>query len=209
MRMNAMKKSITAILSLCLLFALETSLRPLPAAPARNETPAADKDDFQAGLIEVESGGTGAVQGKKSLLLPIIAAVTAAGAIAAVLVLVVFKKTYDITGNWRLTIEYDGHPTGYNFAFSGTKKSGTFNIILPGYVLGSGTYEVDGKDVSITIDWNGPDVANLTGAFTDADHMEGTYTETPDYSGRWYAERVDIGAAELKEQAASDRHARR
>lgn len=206
---NALKKSVVGILLFCFLFAVEMPLLPLPAAPGPDETPVAVENDSQPGILEVEGGSASKASASKSSFLPILAAAIGAGILTAVLVFVVSKKSYDIIGKWRLTIEYNNVPSGYNFGFAGSREEGSFSIVSGSLSLGSGTYKVDGKDVSIMINWKGDDVANLIGVFTDADHMEGSYTETPHYSGRWYASRVDDATpSELKESAAVDRHLR-
>jgi len=87
-----------------------------------------------------------------------------------VLALVVFKTKYDITGTWdfNFTSTSPAHTWTWTLAFSGDKKSGTFNDAGD-----TGKYTVDDKDVKIQYDaWN----IVLTGKFDGKDKMTGSAT---------------------------------
>jgi hypothetical protein len=189
-RMNFMKihkKAVTLILIATFFYLIQISSMPLGAETSRtsgNET--VNSAGNETGLIEQEAPAGYAK--RKSSVLPIIIGVVAVGAIAAVLILVVFKTKYDITGTWSLIYNYPGQTTNntQNTVFTGDKKSGTLAIST--YADGKGKYTVDGKDVHFTMDsyatwiWDGK--------FTGKDSMSGTYTYPPNTPGTWTATRA-------------------
>ena len=145
---------------------------------------AATNSNQQPGAIEkVASSGTHSV--KKSPLIPIIIGVVVVGAVAAVLILVVFKTKYDITGTWSgpFTNEDNNNWTA-NVTFTGDKKTGTVHYTNTDGGNYTGTYTVDGKDVSYTM--LTPDTVNFTGVFDDRDAMSGTWINIDEnYTGTW------------------------
>lgn len=118
----------------------------------------------EANVIEDEG-----YPGKKKKKFPWLLVVGGVVVTGAVLFLLLKKDTYDITGNWGITITIEGVPIVLNYTFSGSKTSGTF-IDEEG---DSGTYTVDGKSVSFTYDLY---AIQFTGEFSDKDHMGGTVT---------------------------------
>jgi len=142
----------------------------------------------QPGSIEM-TAASGQKSAKKSPLLPIIIGVVVVGAVAAVLILVVFKTKYDIRGSWNTVITWPwGGTDNPVITFSGDKDSG----ILTSTYDDTGTYTVDGKDVSWRFDWDTTFV--WTGKFTDKDTMSGTINWPPD-TATWTATRVSAAAA--------------
>jgi hypothetical protein len=126
---------------------------------------------------------------KSSLLMPILIGVGVA-AVAALLIFVVFKTSYDITGSWTfnfLSTEHSTTGTGI-YTFTGTKESGT--TTSSNYPLATATYTVASKAVSITMTLNTVKVV-ITGNFTDKKTMSGTYVTTINNiktdSGTWTA----------------------
>ena len=143
-------------------------------APAQNVS----IDKSQApGLVEQESGSDYRSHSKSSIV-PIVVGLLAVGAVVAILVLVVFKTSYDITGTWTLTFNV---PSGNAFSridafdvtFSGDKSSGSFEDVDDS--LG-GVYSVDGKNTNFhytgDADWA------FIGTFSDKNTMNGSVTGT-------------------------------
>lgn len=163
-------KRLTALfVAFAFLALLQASAMPLRAdqAPASSGT---ELESADQGPSVIEEEGTAPVTTKKKSILPIIIGVIAIGAIAAVLALVVFKTKYDITGTWdfAFTSTSPAHTWTWTLAFSGDKKSGTFNDSGD-----TGKYTVNDKDVTIQYDdW---DIV-LTGKFDGKDKMTGSAT---------------------------------
>jgi hypothetical protein len=163
-------KRLTALfVTFAFLALLQVSAMPLRA----DQAPAPSGDELESaeqGPSVIEEEGTAPATAKKKSILPIIIGVLAVGAIAAVLALVVFKTKYDITGTWdfNFTSTSPAHTWTWTLAFSGDKKSGTFNDAGD-----TGKYTVDDKDVKIQYDaWN----IVLTGKFDGKDKMTGSAT---------------------------------
>jgi hypothetical protein len=176
--MKKHQKLIAMFVVFAFLSLLQISAMPQPSESSPGKAGTSMSSPEKApGFIE-EEGNTG-YQPKKKSMLPVILGVVAVGAVVAVLVLVVLKTKYDITGKWTLTWNYPGSNSGSNtITFTGDKKSGTFVI-----GTANGTYTVDGKNVSWVYS-NGQ--TTYTGTFTDKTHMSGTQVSysTP---GTWTA----------------------
>lgn len=163
-------KRLTALfVAFAFLALLQASAMPLRAdqAPAPSGT---GLESVDQGPNVIEEEGTAPAPARKKSILPIILGVIAVGAIAAVLALVVFKTKYDITGTWEFdfTSVSPAHTWSWTLAFSGDKKSGTFNDAGD-----KGKYTIDDKDVTIQYDdWN----ITLTGKFDGKDKMTGNAT---------------------------------
>jgi hypothetical protein len=126
--------------------------------------------------------------GRRSLLLPIVIGVVAAGAIAAVLILVVFKTSYDVTGTWDIAYRWSNSNDTHHFSitFSGDTSSGTCTINDAGDIL-TGTYTQDKKNVS----WihNVETHPVYAGTFSDKNTMAGTMT-AGNATGTWTGTRT-------------------
>jgi hypothetical protein len=172
------KKMIAAFVVCAFLSLLQISAMPQPAEQSPGQAGTSMASSEKAPNFIEEEGNTG-YQPKKKSMLPIILGVVAVGAVVAVLVLVVLKTKYDITGKWTLTWQYEGEVQKSNtITFTGDKKTGTFVISIA-----NGTYTVDGKDVSWTYSGGEP---VYTGKFTDKTHMSGTMNDTGT-PGTWSA----------------------
>jgi hypothetical protein len=130
---------------------------------------------------------------KKKSILPMLLIGVGVVAVAAVLILVVFKTKYDITGTWAAAIVQDQDQNRWeaDFIFTGDKKSGTAEYREPGFHF-PGTYAVNGKDVNIVIDFSGfnpPAVITFAGSFSAANSMSGTWVSTSGGSGTWSAKK--------------------
>jgi hypothetical protein len=187
------KKFIALFVVLSFLYLVEISYLPLRAEPAPAKAPVSmNGDDQTPGSIEQEGGGY--VHKKKSSpILPIIIGVVVLGAVAAVLILVVFKTKYDITGTWSKTLVRTSPSPATATApitFTGTKTSGSFS-----YAGLTGTYTVDGKNVTYSFVSSGQTV-QFTGTFTAKETMSGEWhnVQYPNYYGTWTATKTASAA---------------
>lgn len=204
------QKVIALAVVLAFLSWLQISSQPLHAAsaPSQSETTLANAE--QAPRF-IEEEGESSYQPKKKSVLPIILGVVAVGAVAAVLVLVVFKTKYDIVGTWDFAYisTSPAHTWTWSLLFTGDKKSGTFVDEFND----KGTYTMDNKNVSIKYnDWK----INMTGKFDSKDKMSGTATFTDMTIGHkditsatWTATRVGTTAAVSKPQIAKEKKTRK
>jgi hypothetical protein len=182
------KKTIAWVAVFTLLYWAGISSMPLAAAGTQQQIGSAGAEQ---GPDYLEAIGQKAVAAKKKSILPVILIGAGAITVAAVLVLVVFKTKFDITGAWAAVIVQDQDQNRWDadFTFTGSKESGTADYREPGFHF-PGTYAVDGKDVNIIIDFSGfnpPAVITFSGSFSDADSMNGTWTSTAGGSGTWSA----------------------
>jgi hypothetical protein len=205
------QKWITLLVTLTFVWLLQISNMPLAAANAPEQIGSASTE--QAPRF-IEEEGDSSYQPKKKSVLPIILGVVAVGAVAAVLVLVVFKTKYDIVGTWDFNYisTSPAHAWTWTLIFTGDKKSGGFTDAGD-----TGTYTVDGKNV--TIKYNAPwdtDII-ITGAkFDSKDKMSGTATFSDITIGgkditsaTWIATRVGATADVSKPQTAVEKKARK
>ena len=161
------KKWISLLVALTFIWLLQVSAMPLNAAGDRELVSSAGGEQ---GPDYFEAVSHKAPAPQKKSILPWVLIGVGAVAVAAVLILVVFKTSYDITGNW--TFLFTGpYTASVHYTFTGTKSSGSFTTpdSFPG------TYVVDGKKVTFTITGS-PEVV-FTGTFTDKDTITGTWVE--------------------------------
>jgi hypothetical protein len=175
------QKLIAILVTIAFLSLLQASAMPLRAEPSSNSKETSVESSEQTpGFIE--QVGYSHTSRKKSIL-PIILVGIGVAAIAAFIVLVVFKSINDITGAWIINLEWEGGVSGQTeLQFIGKKKSGDVYLILKKV----GTYTVDGKKVSWTVE--GKDITTtFKGEFVEIGYMKGTMTNTNSASGTWYA----------------------
>lgn len=192
------RKIVSLAVMACFFGLVYLSALPVQAAsaPAREETvsPVDSQTDLPGA---VEKTGSTAPKKKGSPIIPIIIGVVAVGAIAAVLVLVVFKS-YDIRGTWNVNGRWSSGVTfSVEAIFVGDKKSGIVE-----WVIITGNYTVDGKKVTWSISLFGI-TATYTGEFKDKDTIEGTISNTLSESGTFTAVRIAEAAAHKKQAAAA------
>jgi hypothetical protein len=195
--MKKHQKQIALFVVFAFLSLLQISAMPQPAETSPSQAGASMSSPEKAPNYIEEEGNT-SYQPKKKSMLPIILGAVAVAAVVAVLLLVVLKTKYDITGQWTLSWNYPGSNTGSNtITFTGDKKSGTFAISTTG-----GTYTVDGKNVTWVYS-NGQ--TTYTGTFSDKTHMSGTVVSygTP---GTWTAVKL-ASTAGFGTTAAADKNA--
>lgn len=164
------QKWIALLVAATFVWLLQISAMPLAA---ENRTGQAAAVDAEAGPDYVEAISPKAASPAKKSILPLILIGVGAIVVTAVLVLVVFKTKYDITGTWTFVF------TGYTIEthildFSGNKKSGSCRFVDAPVVF-DGTYTVDGKDIVVAL-INFPAI-QFIGHFTGKDAMSGTWVD--------------------------------
>jgi hypothetical protein len=173
------------------LWLLQLSSMPLSASGTSEQVNSASPEQ---GPDYYEAVSHKAAPAKKKSILPFILIGVGVITITAVVVILLVLKSYDITGNWQSNWHYNelGWDYDIDFTFTGNKKTGT---VIEGYWGGTGTYTVDGKNVTFSIIWNNGNTAHFTGTFTDKDAMSGTFYETLwANTGTWTAIRGGSGA---------------
>jgi hypothetical protein len=159
------------------------STMPLSAA-AEAATVAAEE---VAGPNYVEVADKAPAKAKPKSILPYVLIGVGAAALAVVLLVVLKKTTYDITGSWTLQWKENGDLTYETVPanFSGTKKSGT----VSGFYGDSGSYTVDGKNVRWVLSSYDADFV-WVGQFDSKDTMSGTLSlPSEGLQGTWIATR--------------------
>jgi hypothetical protein len=178
------QKWIALLVALTFVWLLQVSTMPVAAASAPEQIASASAEQAP-GFIEQE--GTSSYQAKKKSILPVILIGVGVVAVAAVLFLVVLKTKYDIVGTWTIHVAYDGDDYTFDSitVFTGDKKSGT----TADDWSGTGTYTVDGKNVTFTLRWPNDNTSTFTGQFDGKDKMSGRFHETNNFDGPWTAVR--------------------
>jgi hypothetical protein len=173
------QKWIALFVALTFMWLLQVSTMPLAAASTTEQVSSASAEQEPDYL---EAVGHKAVPAKKSIV-PIILIGVGVVAVAAVLILVVFKTKYDIVGTWDLTTAWESGTGGViTNEFVGDKETGDVNLVLNGNSAKWGEYTVDGKDVTFWIL-----TSTFTGKFTDKTHMSGTMVGAGSSTGTWTA----------------------
>ncbi len=151
-----------ALLVVCtFLWLMQLSTMPMAASGQTGVASAEQGPDYY------ESVSQKAATTKKKSILPIILIGVGLLTVTAVVLFLVVLNKYDITGSWQMTYTWQGGSPGtVTLTFTGNKKSGTF--VAPD---NSGTYTVDGKNVTFTFSAHG---SVYTGTFTDKKSMSGT-----------------------------------
>jgi hypothetical protein len=168
------QKWVALLVVFTFVWLLQFSTMPLAAAGTGEQVSSANAEQ---GPGYVEAVKHKYVPPPKKSVLPYILIGVGVVAVAAVLVLVVFKTSYDITGKWTFAWMYHGTPdTNQTFTFTGTKTSGNFTCAENAENVG--TYTVDKKNVTMVI--TSRSGIQLTGLFTDKDTMTGTWVEAGD-----------------------------
>jgi hypothetical protein len=200
--MKTHKRVIAVFVAFAFLALLQVSAMPLRADQAPDQAGAAIANPEQ-GPNYIEEEGTSSPSGKKSIM-PVILIGLGVAAVAAVLILVVFKTKYDIVGQWNIsgTIQ----TKTFVITFAGDKKSGT--LTLQGYI-DVGTYTVSGKTVHFEFHATGYNYNWVyEGEFSGKDAMGGTVqfyqNNAVQNSGTWTGARAS-GAASTGKVALGER----
>lgn len=165
---NKQKKWIAILVTLTFVWLLHVSVQPVSAADAVERVGAASAEQ-EPGFSE--AAGHKAAPPKGKSVLPYVLIGVGAIAVAAVLILVVFKTTYDIVGTW--TFVFTGpYDATVRYTFTGDEKSGTWFAIGGGDI---GTYTVDGKNVTMTV--TGLPSVLFSGQFTGKNTMTGSWVQ--------------------------------
>jgi hypothetical protein len=189
------QKWIALLVTLTFVWLLQVSTMPVAAANAPEQVSSASSEQ---GPRVIEEEGDSGYHAKKKSIMPIVLIGVGVIAIAAVLVLVVFKTSYDIVGTWE---ETNTMMTGTTtITFSGNKSSGTLEL---SEYIDTGTYTVDGKTVHFEFHASGYDYNFVyDGQFDTKDKMSGTvkYYEgsTVADQGTWSANRMATTAGSGK-----------
>jgi hypothetical protein len=166
-------------------FAGTVQLSAMPPAAASEESAVAAAEGAAPSYVEVADKAPAKAKAKS--VLPYILIGVGAAALAVVLLVVLKKTTYDITGSWTLQWKENGDPA-YDTVpanFTGTKKSGT----VTGFYGDSGPYTVDGKNVRWVLSSYDADFV-WTGRFDSEDTMSGTMSlPSESLQGTWIATR--------------------
>jgi len=181
------QKRIALLVAFTFIWLLQVSTLPLAAA---NTTEQVSSASAEPGPDFVEAVGHKAAPAPKKSILPIVLIGVGVVAVAAVLILVVLKKSYDIRGTWKFEyLNPDGSVwwTITNVVFTGTKESGT--VVDDIYTT---TYTVDGKKIVITE--LPSSVAKHEATFIDSDNFSGTWAYTGGDNGNFRASRTAAAA---------------
>jgi hypothetical protein len=168
------QKWIALLVVFTFVWLLQISTMPMAAVTAPEKISSANSEQ---GPRFIEEEGSGANPAAKKSIVPILLIGVGIIAVAAVLILVVFKSDYNIVGEWLYSWKDDGDANWVDsnqpVVFSGDKSSGTLTIwSIPG------TYTVNGKNVVFTIDYLdfGPnDYYTHTGTFVSNNKITGTW----------------------------------
>jgi hypothetical protein len=200
--MTQHRKLIATAVLVAFLCLAQSASAPLRAEPAAARQGSSLESREQTPRVLEQQGSVSAPAKRKSLL-PILIGVAAAGAVAAVLVLVVFKTRYDITGNWDYSWKYAGDSewryAGQRVTFSGDRKSGT--LTYRGY---PGAYVANGKNVAFVFAYQSDNTVTNSGRFAGQDKLSGTWKMDQDASvnGSWEMVRASVTAQVCLPQAA-------
>jgi hypothetical protein len=193
------QKWVALLVTLTFAWLLQFSALPLNAKET-NEQIASTSLEPGPGFHEVTKNN--APPARKKSILPYVLIGAGAVAVTVVLFLVVFKTRYDITGTWSVHITYDGNYSDWDttVVLSGDKKSG----IAVESNGGSGTYTVDGRDITVALHWPSGETIDCTGKIESNDRMSGRFVESVYWQGNWTAVRIASGAsAPVLKQPAS------
>lgn len=189
--LNMIKKQqkwIAFFAALAFLWLAQVSAMPLAAAGATEQLSAASAEQ---GPNFVEQEGSSGYHAKKKSILPVILIGVGVAAVAAVLILVVFKTKYDITGNWQYYYKWDDKSTTdgpFGLVFTGEKNSGQLIFHDDMSADMNGTYTANEKNVTFIINSN--HAWNHSGSFESKDKMSGRFTYPSRIgTGTWYATR--------------------
>ena len=189
------QKWIALTVILAFAWMMQVSTMPLAAAGASERV---DSASAGQGPNFVEVAGPAGAAAKSKSILPLVLIGVGVVAVAAVLFLVVLKTNYDILGSWTVNWEFttSGGSSGvFMITFSGTKESGNITISYGG----SGTYTVDGKNVTWVLSSEDPSFI-WTGQFDSKDAMSGTINwSAKGASGTWTATRGASAVVNVKD----------
>ena len=165
------QKWVAWLVVLTFAWLLQVSAMPLAASGASEKIASSGSEQ---GPEFYEAVSPKAAPAPKKSIVPMVLIGVGVVAIAAVLVLVVFKTTYDITGTWDFVFT-SAVITGseeFKVSFTGTKKSGNWAFVEdPKY---NGTYAVDGKKFTTTLAASAL-ATEFYGEFQDKEAMTGIW----------------------------------
>ena len=198
--MKTHKREIALFVAFAFIALLQFSAMPLRADQSPDRAMASTPDQ---GPRFIEEEGNGAAAPKKSIV-PIVLIGVGVIALAAVLVLVVFKTQYDITGAW----DYKWRNTGDSswttqlIEFTGSKSSGTVKYTYGSNSV-SGTYTVDAKKLTYSWTYTTGTKVSASGEFQTKDKVTGTWSTQYGASGDWELTRKAAATTGLFSGAAT------
>ena len=190
MKFTAPHRTITAFITLVafcwltLVAAVPLRAENAPASPANISA------DESPGLLEAPAESGQSRSKSKSTLVQILVGTAFFGLVAWAVIKAVVKARYDIRGNWLVFYSWqDDAGSGMcQIMFTGDRGSGMFDYLETDLTPLTGTYSVDGKEVTWTLTG---DSTVFTGEFINSDMMGGTsYSPALAASGTWTAERT-------------------
>lgn len=149
---------------------LQVSTMPVAAAGTTEQVSSVGSEQ---GPDYYEAIGQKAAPAKKKSILPYVLIGVGVVAVTAVVLFLVLKSSYDITGTWNFTFTYGGANSTYVITFTGDKKSGSFSCSVNPNL--SGIYEVDVEKVNLILTVNPS--KPFSGQFSDKNTMNGTMIE--------------------------------
>jgi hypothetical protein len=180
------KKIVSVAVMAAFLWMLQVGAMPLHAgaAPAQERKMSASVQEAP-GVVEKETQPV--VAGKGGSILPYILIGVGVVAVAVVLVFVVFKSGYDITGTWNFDASWL-HGDVISCRFSGSKDRGAW--VFAGYADPhyQGSYAAVSGNVTLLFD--DTPYAVMQGTFAGADRLSGTFDEGNGVKHAWSATRA-------------------
>jgi len=186
------QRLIAMVVTVAFLALLPISSLPLPAAPALSQDEEAlECADQAANFIEKEQQV--GYQAKQKNILPIILGVVAVVGGIAILVILLAKVKYDVSGVWEFHNDYTtAGSTDYDSIWTFTpyenfdKTSGTFERNVKGTISKGRFYFVDKK---IVVFQNTDVSEQYVGSFANKTTMSGTFQLTSGAEGNWTAKK--------------------
>jgi len=177
------RKWIALFVALTFMWLLQVSAMPLGAA---NATEKVSSTSPEQGPNFVEQERAASSPADKKSILPYVLIGVGVVAVAAVLIFVVFKTSYDIVGTWNFVYTWYEDTESYTVIFTGSKTSGNFVYLDLEYPEIAGSYTVHGKNVTMVFSYD-PE-SPMSGKFTGKDTM--TCANPPDPDWTWTATRI-------------------
>ena len=162
------QKWIALLVMVTFVWLLQVSTMPAAAAGTTEKVSSAGSEP---GPGYYEAVARKAAPVKKKSILPYVLIGVGVLAVTAIVLFLVLKSSYDITGAWNIVFTQGSESASGIFYFTGTKDSGTYMSDLGSTF--EGPYSVDGKKVTMII--VALPAMQFIGEFTDKDTMSGIF----------------------------------
>ena len=181
------QKWIVLMVVCTFMWLMQVSTMPVAAAGTTEQVSSVGSEQ---GPDYYEAIGQQAAPAKKKSILPYVLIGVGVVAVTAVILLLVMKSSYDITGTWNFVFTQGTESANGIFYFTGAKDSGTYMSDLSATF--KGPYSVDDKKVTMIVIAN--PAIQFIGQFTGKDAMSGTFgSESSIWN--WTATRVATAAS--------------